>query len=615
MNTTTSSLLAAPSPARPWPGRFGKAVAVLAAVVAVTAALSVPLWFRGDFVLFMATQAGVMMLVAIGLNLLTGYAGQVSLGHGALVAVGSYTTALLMIDAHWSFWLAALAGMAVSTLAGLVMALPALRLSTWYFALVTLTFAQVVTDLLVEWRSLTRGFSGLVGIPPPAVGAHVLGPVEVYLAVAACVVLAFLGVRNLSRSRYGRGMVAARDNPLAATASGVSLLRIKLFAFAVSAALAGLAGAFYAVQKTVITPEDFTADFSIFFLLIIVVGGLGRLWGPVVGTLVFFLLPELLGPLQSWRLLIYGVVLLVLMVFAPNGIMGMPVWQRWRRHAVNDALKGAPVDSPAGMPMQTQPVQRLSLTVRDVHKQFGGVAALQGCALAAEAGSTHALVGPNGSGKTTTLNVISGFIRSDKGAVLIGDTDVSGRAPHRIAQLGVGRTFQTPKLLHDLSVLDNVRLGGFASERASAFEILLGLPRAQQDRRDSSAAAMTLLRFVGLAERAGDLAGDLPHGQQRLVEIARAMAGRPSLLLLDEPAAGLSMDELDRLGVLIEAIAALGTTVLVVEHHLELIARISRSVTVLDRGQVLAAGTPAQVFSHPEVERAYMGREGTGGSR
>jgi branched-chain amino acid transport system permease protein len=181
MNTTTSSLLAAPSPARPWPGRAGRAVAVLAAVAA---ALSVPLWFRGDFVLFMATQAGVMMLVAIGLNLLTGYAGQVSLGHGALVAVGSYTTALLMIDAHWSFWLAALAGMAVSTLAGLVMALPALRLSTWYFALVTLTFAQVVTDLLVEWRSLTRGFSGLVGIPPPAVGAHVLNPVEVYLAVA-----------------------------------------------------------------------------------------------------------------------------------------------------------------------------------------------------------------------------------------------------------------------------------------------------------------------------------------------------------------------------------------------------------------------------------------------
>ena len=580
------------------PGRF-----VIAAVVAVAAAISVPLWFRGDFILFVATQAGVMMLVAIGLNFLTGYAGQVSLGHGALVGLGSYATALLMVDAHWSFWAAAAAGMAIATVAGLAMALPALRLSTWYFALVTLTFAQVVTDLLVEWRGLTRGFSGIVGIPAPAIGGRPLSPTEVYLTVAACVVLAFLAIRNLTRSRYGRGMVAARDNPLAATASGISLLRIKLFAFAVSAALAGLAGAFYAVQKTVLTPEDFSADFSIFFLLIIVVGGLGRLWGPVIGTLIFFLLPELLGPLQSWRLLIYGVILLVLMVFAPHGLMGMAYWQRWRQRR--------PLAADTGIPA-ARAIRRLSLRVHDLHKHFGGVAALAGCALKAEAATTHALVGPNGSGKTTTLNVISGFIRSDRGSVTIGDTEVSKLAPHEVARLGVGRTFQTPKLLNDMTVLDNVRLGGFVSERATALEIALGLPRGRADHRESSAAALALLRFVGLAERANDLAGDLPHGQQRLVEIARAMAGQPSLLLLDEPAAGLSMDELDRLGALIEAIVALGTTVLVVEHHLELIARISRSVTVLDRGKVLAAGTPDEVFSHPEVERAYMGREGSG---
>ena len=578
----------------------------LATAVAVAVAISAPRWFRGDFILFVATQAGVMMLVAIGLNFLTGYAGQVSLGHGALVGLGSYATALLMVDAHWSFWAAAAAGMAIATAAGLAMALPALRLSTWYFALVTLTFAQVVTDLLVEWRGLTRGFSGIVGIPAPAIGGRPLSPTEVYLTVAASVVLAFLAIRNLTRSRYGRGMVAARDNPLAATASGVSLLRIKLFAFAVSAALAGLAGAFYAVQKTVLTPEDFSADFSIFFLLIIVVGGLGRLWGPVIGTLIFFLLPELLGPLQSWRLLIYGVILLVLMVFAPHGLMGMAYWQRWRQRP--------PLAADTGIPA-ARAIRRLSLRVHDLHKHFGGVAALAGCALTAEAATTHALVGPNGSGKTTTLNVISGFIRSDSGSVMIGNTEVSKLAPHEVARLGVGRTFQTPKLLSDMTVLDNVRLGGFVSERATALEIALGLPRSRADHRESSAAALALLRFVGLAERANDVAGDLPHGQQRLVEIARAMAGRPSLLLLDEPAAGLSMDELDRLGALIEAIVALGTTVLVVEHHLELIARISRSVTVLDRGKVLAAGTPDEVFRHPEVERAYMGREGSGAFR
>jgi ABC-type branched-subunit amino acid transport system ATPase component len=224
-------------------------------------------------------------------------------------------------------------------------------------------------------------------------------------------------------------------------------------------------------------------------------------------------------------------------------------------------------------------------------------------------------VGPNGSGKTTTLNVISGFVRADRGTVRISDTELGGLAPHQVARLGVGRTFQTPKLLGDLSVLDNVRLGSFMSESANALQIALTLPAARRVDRDSRSGAMTLLRFVGLAERAHALAGDLPHGQQRLVEIARALAGRPALLLLDEPAAGLSMDELDRLGALIVAIVATGTTVLIVEHHLELIARISHRVTVLDRGRVLAAGTPDEVFRHPEVASAYMGREGTGGSR
>jgi branched-chain amino acid transport system permease protein len=572
--------------------------------------LSSPLWFKGQLILFLATQAAVMMLVAIGLNLLMGYAGLVSLGHGALVAIGGYTTALLMVDAQISFWIASLAGVALATVTGVLMALPALRLSTWYFALVTLTFSQVVSDLLVEWKGVTKGFSGIVGIPAPSLFGRSLSPVEVYIVVAACVVLAFILSRNLVQSRIGRGMVAARDNPLAATAAGVSIWRIKLFAFAISAALAGLAGAFFAVQKTVITPEDFNADFSIFFLLTIVVGGLGRLWGPVIGTLVFFLLPELLGPLQSWRLLIYGVILLVLMVFAPHGITGMKWWRRWfDRPASITVLDGEK------RPVHADPIQHVSLMIRGLKKHFGGVKALDGCDLHADSACVHALVGPNGSGKTTILNAISGFVQADEGSIIIGSVNVMKMAPYQIARLGVGRTFQTPKLLNDMTVLDNVQLGGFVSEKASAFEIALRLARASRDQAEGQTNAMELLLFVGLAERANDIAGDLPHGQQRLVEIARAMVSRPSLLLLDEPAAGLSLAELDRLGILIEAIVAKGTTVLVVEHHLELIARISRSVTVLDRGCVLADGTPDEVFSHPEVERAYMGREAMRGAK
>ena len=580
----------------------GRTIAVTVALLVVI--LTVPYWLRSNFLLYLATQAGVYMIVALALNFLTGYAGQVSLGHGALVAIGAYSTAILMIDEKLSFWIAAPLAMVIASGAGAVMALPAFRLSTWYFALITLTFAQVVDELLVEWRGLTRGFDGIIGIPPPSVFGHSLTLGGIYIAVVAAVVLQFVLIRNLVRSRLGRAMVAARDNPLSAIASGVSLVRLKMFAFVLSAAMAGLGGAFYAVQKTVLTTDDFAADFSIFFLLIVVVGGAGRLWGPVVGTLVFFLVPELLGALQSWRVLVYGVALLVLMLFAPRGIVGQ-FEMFWRRRR------------PRPVPRGSGEIDRFHhdgaiLSIEDVTKRFGGVLALNGANLHAAKGLTHALVGPNGSGKTTLLNIISGYYGVDSGAITLGGGSLRGLRPHRVARLGVGRTFQTPKLLNHETVLDNVLLGSFARERATALEIALRLPRARAEALMLRNEALYYLNFVGLSEKADMLAGEVPHGQQRLLEIARALAARPKALLLDEPAAGLSLSELDRLGQLIRDIAEQGTTIVIVEHHLELVADICQSVSVLDRGKVLIEGSPTDVFSHPEVIAAYVGRSAEG---
>ncbi|HEY6716008.1 MAG TPA: branched-chain amino acid ABC transporter permease, partial [Reyranella sp.] len=283
-----------------------------------------------EYRLFIATQMAAYVLVAIGLNLLNGYGGQVSLGHGALVAIGAYTVALAMVDHQWSFWPAALLAMVAAAAVGAVMALPAFRLSTWYFALITLGFAEVVGGLLTEWRELTHGFAGVVGIPKPVLLGHTLTSFDLYWLALSFNILALLGMANLLRSRFGRALVAVRDNPVAATAAGVSLVRIKMMAFVVSAAMAGLAGALFAVQKTVVTPDDFTADFSIFFLLMVVLGGAGRLWGPVVGAVVFFLVPELLTALQSWRMLIYGVALLLLMLYAPHGLVGA-IETGWKR--------------------------------------------------------------------------------------------------------------------------------------------------------------------------------------------------------------------------------------------------------------------------------------------
>ncbi|MDB5818420.1 MAG: Amino acid/amide transporter rane protein 2, family /amino acid/amide transporter [Rhizobacter sp.] len=582
--------------------RVGYEAWVLPAVVGLVAL--VPALVEGKFLVFQATQACIYMIVAMGLNVVAGYAGQTSLAQGALVAIGAYASAILMVKLQLSFWIAAPCAMAITSVAGALVALPALRLSTWYFALISLSFASVVGELIVEWRSLTGGFTGIVGIPRPALWGYTLSDHALYVLALAAAAATFFLVRNLVDSRFGRAMVAVRDNPLAATASGASLLSVKMFAFVVSAALAGLGGAFFAVQKSVISVDDFGTDFSIFFLLIMVVGGSGRRWGPIVGTLVFFLVPELLGALQSWRLLVYGVLLLVLMLFAPEGVVGG--FERLLKHR-RGPVKVAPSPKPAGDAERVS-VVGAELSVTDVRKRFGGVLALDGVTLQVPAGATYAVVGPNGSGKTTLLNLICGLVRADEGTVLLDGQSLRGKAPHQLARAGVGRTFQTPKLLGEMTLLDNVLLGAYAGERASLVEVALRLPRARRENELLRARALRLLDFVGLGASSDRIAGEVPHGQQRLLEIARALLAQPRLLLLDEPAAGLSLHELDRLGALIREIAAQGCTVVIVEHHLELVGEISDAVTVLDRGRVLTAGTAEEVFSHPEVLDAYMGR-------
>lgn len=569
-----------------------------------------PMLVHGEYVLFLCTQIGIYFLIALGLNLLSGYGGQISLGHGALLAIGAYVVGIAMIDYKMSFWLAMPLALALTAGAGALMALPAFRLSTWYFALVTLGFANVVGGLLTEWRGLTHGFAGLVGIPKPSVFGHVLSQSELYALILAACLGSFLVVRNLIRSRFGRALLGLHEHSVLVRGVGASLVRLKMQAFVISAALAGLAGAFMAVHKTVITPDDFPTDLSTFFLLVIVLGGMGRMHGALVGTLVFFIVPELLSELKGWRLLIYGSSLLMLILFAPSGLAGglENLMRRigWSgKGAVREPAQAAKLHDIAGAPLK----------VAGVSKRFGGVAALSDVSIELAPGTVHAIVGPNGSGKTTLLNLISGYYPIDEGTISIGSADVGSMGAGDIARIGVRRTFQTPKLIADLDVIENVMLGAFSDETSSLMAIGLGLPSARREATERTAEAFRYLHFVGLHKRAHDPAGDVPHGQQRLVEIARALVGRPSLLLLDEPAAGLSLAELDGLATLVTEIAKLGTTVVIVEHHLELVANLCRSVTVLEGGRILASGTPAEVFNDEKVMAAYMGKKAieTGG--
>ncbi|MEO7938750.1 MAG: ABC transporter ATP-binding protein, partial [Burkholderiaceae bacterium] len=303
----------------------------------------------------------------------------------------------------------------------------------------------------------------------------------------------------------------------------------------------------------------------------------------------------------------YGVGLLLFSIFLPEGLAGLmsKLEERFQPRKAPRPLGNA--SSARGGAASETRVQGMALEVREIGKDFGGVRALDGVSLSVKPGSIHAIVGPNGSGKTTLLNVISGFYPADGGSVTLGGATLTGLSPTRVARLGVQRTFQTPKLLADLTVLENTRFGAYAREQASGVEIALALPRARQECARLDAEALKLLEVVGLAHRAHEKAGELPHGQQRLVELARAMIGHPRMLLLDEPAAGLSMGELEEFGKLMLEMRRLGMTLVMVEHHIELVADIADSVTVLDQGRTLAEGTPEQVFQSAAVVNAYTG--------
>lgn len=595
---------AAPMP--PPPAVRARLPALTTVVCAALIAAGLAAALSSSYFLMLMTFAAIYVLAAMGLNLLTGYAGIVSVAHGALICVGSYACAIATVRLGWSFWPAAALSAAVGMGFSALLGLPALRLSSWYFVLITIAFSLSVTAMINDLRALTGGYGGIVGIPPPALFGLPLEGFALLALVAAATALLWWAMRNLLHSRVGWALQSIREGDVRAQANGVSTARLRLFAFAFSGAIAGLAGAFFASAKTVVTPEDFSFDFSIFFLFVVVLGGGARLAGPLLGVAAFYVLPELLGSLKEYRMIAYGVGLLAFSVLLPEGLAGALAAIDERR--AQRARPAPAADGAAAVQAQPAPaVAGMAVDVRELVKDFGGVRALDGVSVNVRPGHIHAIVGPNGSGKTTLLNLISGFYRPTSGAVDLGGVPAHTRGPTDIARLGVQRTFQTPRLMGELSVLDNVRFGGYVRERASGLELALRLPRALYESRAFDAEAMRLLATVGLAARAHERAALLPHGQQRLVEIARALLGRPRLLLLDEPAAGLSLGELDELGALMRAIRGTGITLVMVEHHIELVADIADTVTVLDRGRVLAEGTPQQVFADPAVIAAYTG--------
>jgi len=580
--------------------------AALTVLVTLAAAWFLP-HYVGRYYTHMLALAGVTIIAGHGLNLLVGYTGQVSLGHAGFYAIGAYTAALLATKAGLGFWATIPVALVLSAIAGVLIAIPSFKLEGPYLSMVTIAFGIIVHSALIEWDGLTGGTQGVLNIPRISWFGQKLPLERQFFVIATAVLLITLLMRNLTRSPWGRNLVAVRSNPIAAQAVGLDTAFVKTIAFTLSAAIAGLAGVLFAFLQGFISPEAFDFDQSIFFLTGVMFGGAGLTAGPIAGGLLTTFLPELLQEFADYRLIVYGLMIVLSLYFLPHGLMGIvtrwrPVGAAQRGGRALEVAKAFEVRPP---PSSRGPV----ISLRNVQMAFGGVRALNGVGFDVHPGEVAAVIGPNGAGKTVLLNVLCGYYAPTEGEIRLQGRRIDGASPQRIARAGVARTFQTAQLFSELSVLDNVRLGFAPRSDKLLFDCLVASPRMARKDHEMRADAESLLQFVGYAGDPNAPAASLPLGHQRLVEIARALASNPLLVVMDEPAAGLNPTEVNELKTLIRKIGDHGIAVLLVEHHMDLVMELSRRIVVLDYGVKIAEGEPDLIRKNPEVVAAYLGSE------
>jgi len=575
------------------------------ATIAGYALIATPLVASGILYGDVIVTSGIFFILVMGLDLLYGYTGLLSFGHIAFFAIGAYTVAVLAKLLGLSLLGGGLAALLLNLMLALTLGRILLRLSGSYFMLGTLAFGIMVHAVITTWYPVTGGDAGLGDVPQARMGE--LSPtLSLAIIIWGTTLALFWLAMNLAQSRVGRALRAIRSDEVSAACSCIPVARLKTNIFALSAGYASVSGSLFAAYNGVVHPDSFSLSALLDVLLMLFFGGEGTIWGGLIGVTVLRTLPDLSGPLHAGKILFSGVLFAVIIYLFPRGIAGgiRRIFAHLARRPAAAVLDAALVRAPAIV--GDAPV----LKAENIGQSFGGLRAVDDVSFSIDHARIKSLIGPNGAGKSTLLNLISGVQTLREGRILFRGEDVTGRRPDAIARLGMQRTFQHERLFTHLSVIENVMVGcehGSDGSARELFRCALALPRTLREEQRVRAQAAAWLATIGLAERADDPVAVLPHGLRKLVEVARAAAAQPSLLLLDETAAGLNDNEKQSLKAFIRRLRDAGITILLIEHDMEFVMDISDQVLVVNFGRRIAEGSPAEVRQDKAVLAAYLG--------